>query len=140
MKKRIIVAGAGHGGIATGMMLAKEGFDVTVFEKNSKENMGHDWTDAFDRKVFEIIGIPMPDEILEADGELRFYATDNGKVIASDCGELQYTDYGISGIPCIVVVDPQGMIIARDVRGEDLKQLIDEKLSEKNYYLKIFNT
>ena len=64
MKKRIIVAGAGHGGIATGMLLAKEGFDVTVFEKNSRENLGHDWTDAFDRKVFEIIGIPMPDESL----------------------------------------------------------------------------
>ncbi len=46
------------------MLLAKEGFDVTVFEKNSRENLGHDWTDAFDRKVFEIIGIPMPDESL----------------------------------------------------------------------------
>lgn len=28
---------------------------------------------------------------------------DNGKVIASDCGELQYTDYGISGIPAMNV-------------------------------------
>mgnify|MGYP003290350555 CR=1 FL=1 len=34
MKKRIIVAGAGHGGIATGMMLAKEGFDVASDSKN----------------------------------------------------------------------------------------------------------
>ncbi len=64
MSKKIIVAGAGHGGIATAMLLAREGFDVTVYEKNSRENMGHDWTDAFDRKSFAAIGLPMPDESL----------------------------------------------------------------------------
>ena len=64
MGKKVIVAGGGHGGIATAMLLAKEGFDVTVFEKNTKENMGHDWTDAFDRKAFEAIGLPLPDESL----------------------------------------------------------------------------
>lgn len=64
MCKKIIVAGGGHGGIATAMLLAKDGFDVTVFEKKPRENMGHDWTDAFDRKAFEAIGLPMPDESL----------------------------------------------------------------------------
>lgn len=64
MSKKIIVAGAGHGGLATAMLLAKEGFDVTVYEKNSRESMGHDWTDAFDRKSFAAIGLPMPDESL----------------------------------------------------------------------------
>ena len=52
MGKKIIVAGGGHGGIAAGMLLAKKGFDVTVYEKNSRENMGHDWTDIFDKKGF----------------------------------------------------------------------------------------
>lgn len=28
---------------------------------------------------------------------------DNGKVVACDCGEIQYTDYGISGIPAMNV-------------------------------------
>ena len=64
MKKRIIVAGGGHGGIATAMLLAKEGFDVTVYEKNSRENMGHDWTDIFDKKGFTCLGLPLPDESL----------------------------------------------------------------------------
>ena len=36
-----------------------------------------------------------------AHGEIMI--VDNGKVIASDCGELQYTDYGISGIPAMNV-------------------------------------
>ena len=64
MKKRIIVAGGGHGGIAAAMLLAKNGYDVTVFEKNARENMGHDWTDIFDRKGFTCLGLPLPDENL----------------------------------------------------------------------------
>ena len=62
--KRIIVAGGGHGGIATAMLLAQKGYDVTVFEKNARENMGHDWTDIFDRKGFTCLGLPLPDESL----------------------------------------------------------------------------
>lgn len=34
---------------------------------------------------------------VRAHGEILI--VENGKVIASDCGEIQYTDYGISGIP-----------------------------------------
>ena len=64
MKKRIIVAGGGHGGIATAMLLSQKGYDVTVFEKNTRENMGHDWTDIFDKKGFTCLGLPLPDENL----------------------------------------------------------------------------
>ena len=37
MSKKIIVAGAGHGGIAAGALLAKNGFDVTVYEKQKRK-------------------------------------------------------------------------------------------------------
>ena len=60
MSKKIIVAGGGHGGIACAMLLAKEGFDVTVYEKNSRNNMGYDWTDIFNSKSFSDIGLPLP--------------------------------------------------------------------------------
>lgn len=62
MGNRIIVAGGGHGGIAAAMLLAKRGYDVTVYEKNAKDKMGYDWTDIFDRKGWSAVGIPMPDE------------------------------------------------------------------------------
>ena len=62
MGNRIIVAGGGHGGIAAAMLLAKRGYDVTVYEKNAKGKMGYDWTDIFDRKGWSAVGIPMPDE------------------------------------------------------------------------------
>ncbi len=62
MSKRIIVAGGGHGGIAVASILSRNGFDVTVYEKNTRENMGYDWTDIFDPKALAKAGIPMPDE------------------------------------------------------------------------------
>lgn len=62
MSKKIIVAGAGHGGIAAAAILAKNGFDVTVYEKNKRKDVGYDWTDIFDRKAFTAIGMDVPDE------------------------------------------------------------------------------
>ena len=47
----------------------------------------------------------------------------NGQNIPTDL-------YGISGIPCIVIINPEGEIVGRDVRGEDLKKFIDEKLKD----------
>ena len=52
MGKKIIVAGGGHGGIAAGALLAKNGFDVTVYEKCERKDIGYDWTDIFDKKAY----------------------------------------------------------------------------------------
>ncbi len=58
--QKIIVAGGGHGGIAAASLLAKRGFDVTVYEKNAEDAMGYDWTDIFAPGSFEAIEMPMP--------------------------------------------------------------------------------
>ena len=62
--KKIIVAGGGHGGIALASMLAKRGYDVTVYERHSEDAMGYDWTDIFAPKAFEAVEMPMPDKSL----------------------------------------------------------------------------
>lgn len=36
--------------------------------------------------------------------------------------------YGIAGIPCIILFDPQGNIVARDLQGEDLKRAVHRAL------------
>ena len=59
---KIIVAGGGHGGLGAAALLAGGGHDVTVYEKNSREQMGYDWTDIFDRKGLTAVGLPMPPE------------------------------------------------------------------------------
>lgn len=45
--KKIIIAGCGHGGLIAGAKLAKAGYDVTIYEVQKKENLGHDWEDRF---------------------------------------------------------------------------------------------
>lgn len=75
MNKRIVVAGGGHGGIAVASILSRNGFDVTVYEKNSRDNMGYDWTDIFDPKALSKAGIPMPDEnLFEYKENMTFYS------------------------------------------------------------------
>lgn len=75
MSRKIIVAGGGHGGIATAMRLAQHGFDVTVFERNKREDMGYDWTDIFDRKGFTCLGLPMPEkELYNLKHDMTFYS------------------------------------------------------------------
>lgn len=62
MGKKIIVAGLGHGGIAAAALIAKQGYDVTVYEKKSEGTLGYDWTDIFAPQALEIAGMKMPPE------------------------------------------------------------------------------
>ena len=74
MSKRIIVAGAGHGGITCAAILAKNGYDVTIYEKNAADKMGHDWTDIFDPKAFKAVGMDMPPrEMYEFKNNMTFF-------------------------------------------------------------------
>ncbi len=74
MGKKIIVAGGGHGGIASAMLLSQRGYDVTVYERNSAKKMGYDWTDIFDRKGLTSIGLPIPDHSLyNLKNDVTFY-------------------------------------------------------------------
>ena len=75
MGKKIIIAGGGHGGIAVASILSRNGYDVTVYEKNSRDNMGYDWTDIFDPKALAKSDIPMPDKSLfEYKENMTFYS------------------------------------------------------------------
>lgn len=66
--ERIVVAGAGHGGLVATAKLAKAGYDVTVFEKGVVDDLGHDWEDRF---TFDILKkIVEKDELPE--GSFRF--------------------------------------------------------------------
>ncbi len=60
--KKIIVAGAGHGGLTAAINLAKKGCDVTVIEAKAREDMGHDWCDYLGLDAFDEAGIERPSE------------------------------------------------------------------------------
>ncbi|MBQ8029459.1 MAG: NAD(P)/FAD-dependent oxidoreductase [Clostridia bacterium] len=62
--KKILIAGAGHGGLTAAYNLAKNGYNVTVLEKKREDEMGHDWHDCLELGAFDEAGLSRPDESL----------------------------------------------------------------------------
>ena len=59
--KKIIIAGAGHGGLVAAKYLAEAGFDVTVYEAKAEEALGYDQYDSVHLDGFELAGVPVPE-------------------------------------------------------------------------------
>ncbi|MBO4539767.1 MAG: NAD(P)/FAD-dependent oxidoreductase [Clostridia bacterium] len=71
--KKILVAGAGHGGLVAAAILAKQGYDVTVYEAKKKEDLGHDWEDRFTFSLLEkIVGKEIPRVFWRYRGDCAF--------------------------------------------------------------------
>ena len=64
---KILVAGAGIGGVMSAYRLAQNGFDVTVYEAKGYDNVTYDWHDDIAKNVFERVGLPQPDESMRRD-------------------------------------------------------------------------
>ena len=57
---KIAVIGMGQGGMVAAVRLAKQGHEVTIFEKNKRGEVSYDWRDDIRADVFEAAGLPMP--------------------------------------------------------------------------------
>ncbi len=79
--KKILVAGAGHGGISAAINLARKGYDVTVVEKQKREEMGYDWEDAIELSAFDFAEIERPDESIYIKSHHMAYMSPNGEHI-----------------------------------------------------------
>ena len=64
MGKTILVAGAGHGGLAAAADLARKGYDVTLLEQKAEDALGYDWTDIFSPGALIAAGVPYPSKSL----------------------------------------------------------------------------
>ena len=56
--RKIIVAGAGHGGIIAGSLLAQHGYDVTIYEKEKETALGYPWDDDINESIIKEVGLP----------------------------------------------------------------------------------
>jgi len=75
LAKKIIVAGAGHGGLAAAALLAKKGLEVTVYERGNEGTLGHDWMDVFAPKALKAADLPFPaEDKYEHKGNMTFYS------------------------------------------------------------------
>lgn len=84
---------------------------------------------AYKDKGLEVLGVAVWDEpqnTLKAikDHELPWAQIINTQRIATDV-------YGISSIPCIILFDPEGVIVCRDLQGADLERAVAEAMAPK---------
>ncbi|NLA04850.1 MAG: NAD(P)/FAD-dependent oxidoreductase [Firmicutes bacterium] len=61
MEGKIIVVGAGHGGLVTAELLGRHGCDVVIYEQNRQGEVSYDWHDDVTPHVFDRLGIPLPE-------------------------------------------------------------------------------
>lgn len=82
MSQKVIVAGAGHGGLVAAAMLSREGFDVTVLEKQQRDEIGYDWNDCMNPAAFDKWQIPRPsdEELLPFSG-MNFLSPDCSRIV-----------------------------------------------------------
>ena len=70
---KILVAGAGHGGLTAAALLSKQGHDVTVYEKKKREEIGYDWEDRFTFALLEdLTGKKIPEDSWRYRGDCAF--------------------------------------------------------------------
>ena len=78
--RKIIVAGAGHGGLVAAYHLAKNGYEVIVAEGKKESDMGHDWHDWLDMGAFDGADIPRPPEDIVCEAENQSFRNPKGTV------------------------------------------------------------
>jgi len=61
MRYKVAIIGAGPGGAVLARELAQKDIDVTIYEKGSYEELGHDWSDAVERVALKWAGLNMPE-------------------------------------------------------------------------------
>ena len=73
---KIIVAGAGHGGVVAATGLAQMGHDVTIFEKSKEGCIGLPQSDVAEKSAFVYADIPLPDEYTTVRNVITFVPED----------------------------------------------------------------
>ncbi|MFV0536212.1 MAG: redoxin domain-containing protein [Dysgonomonas sp.] len=75
---------------------------------------------------FELLGVVVWDEVENSLKAIKEDGMTWPQIL--DAKEIPMQLYGISGIPQIMLIGPDGTILARGLRGEDMKAKIDEVL------------
>lgn len=72
--KRVIVLGAGIGGLYVANALGEANYSVTVYEKRTREELGYPWHDSIDKDTFRKSDISIPEHFYIQKQILDFYS------------------------------------------------------------------
>lgn len=99
MSVKIIIAGAGLGGLNLAYELGKKGYDVTVIEKETPDTISFDWSDDIERSVFKELSLPVPDASFSHDKPNWSFVPPFGGKLTKINQPLEHTDYSVMRIP-----------------------------------------
>ena len=79
-------------------------------------------------KGLNVVGVAVWDEPEATLGAIKSHGLEWPNIINA---QTVPTDlYGINGIPCIILINPEGIIVSRDKQGQDLIDDVDEYMSK----------
>ena len=124
--EKIIIIGANQCGLIAAYKLGKLGFDVTVYEAKSKEQVSYDWYDDIDPKVFEEIGLPMPPETIYFHKKCWTFVNPSENVKIFVQGGAQADDISIERRPLNDFLIPYAQSAAKIEYGVKVDELLVE--------------
>jgi flavin-dependent dehydrogenase len=97
---KILIIGAGEGGLTAAYDFAAYGHDVSLYEKRAEKNLGYDWNDIVGMSVFSDLGIPYSvEEGLAQKRDWEFNAPNSTKWIRIALSQTPSQDFCIPRRP-----------------------------------------
>ena len=88
---------------------------IRVYEKYKKQGL-------------QVVGVDISDEIAKHDAAVKDLGITYPQLI--DTTDVAAFSYGVSGIPEILLIDKEGNIVARGLRGNAIEQAVKEQLAK----------
>lgn len=83
--RKVIVIGAGIGGLYAAKPLSELGYNVTVIEARERPDLGYPWYDSVAARTFSSVGLKVPEDVCIPKQVLNYYApSGEGKIKQPD--------------------------------------------------------
>lgn len=128
--RKIITAGAGHGALSAAINLAKNGCDVTVYEKKAEKELGHDWVDSVNLKAFDFADIKRPPKYI-CEPPLRMSFTNPAKTVTLKSPERDPDD------DSAVYIDRKGLLrhLIKEAKKAGVNSPVRRSLPERMHII-----
>lgn len=82
----------------------------------------------YDRDKLDVLGLAVWDRIVDTKEAIKEFDLPWHNILGTDV--IATDAYGVNGIPCIILFGPDGTILRRDLRGEDIDKALQEEFAK----------